>query len=193
MVEAEFLDAVSAGYEALSPEADLVVLGEMGIGNTTSASAIAAALFCGGGARFVGHGTGVDESGLKRKQTVIDAALGRHHAILDDPLRIAAALGGRELAAILGAALAARHWRSDRSTASAAAVAPLAKAPRGAPLDAMRSPVTCRPSRGIASCEELALRPLLDLGMRQRRLGRGGRRPRAPRRSRLPHRHGDLR
>ena len=62
MDEAEFLEAVSAGYEALSPEADLVVLGEMGIGNTTSASAIAAALFGGGGARFAGHGTGVDES-----------------------------------------------------------------------------------------------------------------------------------
>ncbi|MGA7458298.1 MAG: nicotinate-nucleotide--dimethylbenzimidazole phosphoribosyltransferase, partial [Methyloceanibacter sp.] len=103
MNEAEFLDAVAAGYEALSPGADLVVLGEMGIGNTSSASAIAAALFGGGGARFAGHGTGIDESGLKRKRAAIDAALARHQAILGDPLRIAAALGGRELAAILGA------------------------------------------------------------------------------------------
>ncbi|MCJ7528343.1 MAG: nicotinate-nucleotide--dimethylbenzimidazole phosphoribosyltransferase, partial [Methyloceanibacter sp.] len=73
MDEAEFLEAVAAGYEALSPEADLVVLGEMGIGNTTAASAISAALFGGGGARFAGHGTGIDERGLKRKQDVIDA------------------------------------------------------------------------------------------------------------------------
>ena len=62
MDEAEFLGAVSAGYDALSPEADLVVLGEMGIGNTTAASAIAAALFGGGGARFAGQGTGVDQA-----------------------------------------------------------------------------------------------------------------------------------
>ena len=49
MTEAEFLDAVSSGYEAVSPEADLAVLGEMGIGNTTAASAVSAALFGGGG------------------------------------------------------------------------------------------------------------------------------------------------
>ncbi len=65
MDEAEFLEAVAAGHDALSPDADLVVLGEMGIGNTTSAAAIAAALFGGGGARFAGHGTGVDEAGLE--------------------------------------------------------------------------------------------------------------------------------
>jgi nicotinate-nucleotide--dimethylbenzimidazole phosphoribosyltransferase len=172
MVEAEFLDAVSAGYEALSPEADLVVLGEMGIGNTTSASAIAAALFGGGGARFVGHGTGVDESGLKRKQTVIDAALGRHHAILDDPLRIAAALGGRELAAILGAALAARHRRIPTlldGFVCTAAVAPLAKLREGALDHALAGHMSAESGHRLL-LEELALRPLLDLGMR---LGEG--------------------
>jgi nicotinate-nucleotide--dimethylbenzimidazole phosphoribosyltransferase len=111
MDESAFLEAVSSGYDAVTPDADLLVLGEMGIGNTTVASALAAALFGGGGARFAGHGTGIDASGLERKRDAIDRALARHGAILDDPLRVAAALGGRELAALLGAALAARHAR----------------------------------------------------------------------------------
>ena len=84
----------------------------MGIGNTTAAAALAAALFGGGGARWAGRGTGVDDLGLARKQSAIDRGLARHHAArLADPLAIAAALGGRELAAILGAALAARQRR----------------------------------------------------------------------------------
>src|SRR6476469_4890512 len=86
MDEAEFLDAVAAGHKALSPAADLVVLGEMGIGNTTAAAAIAAALFGGGGARFAGRGTGVDDDGLRRKQAAIDAGLKRHQDALHDPV-----------------------------------------------------------------------------------------------------------
>src|SRR5947208_2503189 len=58
-------------------------------------------------ARWAGRGTGVDDRGLARKQAVIDRALAHHAAILADPLSVAAALGGRELAAILGATLAA--------------------------------------------------------------------------------------
>ena len=98
-------------------ESDLICLGEMGIGNTSAAAALAAALFGGGGARWAGRGTGVDDDGLQRKRSVIDCALARHAAILNDPLRIAAAFGGRELAAILGAALggaALRHSGSAR-------------------------------------------------------------------------------
>ena len=107
--EAEFIAAVATGYDAVEPERDLLCLGEMGIGNTTAASAIAAALFGGGGERWAGRGTGVDDLGLARKRDVIDRALARHAALLHDPLRIAAAFGGRELAAILGATLAARR------------------------------------------------------------------------------------
>src|SRR5947209_4299120 len=130
MDEAAFLAAVATGAEAVSPDADLVCLGEMGIGNTTSAAAIAAALFGGGGAHWAGRGTGVDHAGLARKQAVIDTALARHAAVLDDPLMIAAALGGRELAAILGAALAARRRCIPillDGFVSTAAVAPLAR------------------------------------------------------------------
>lgn len=172
MQEAEFLAAVTAGYEALSPEADLVVLGEMGIGNTTAAAAVAAALFGGGGARFAGHGTGVDEKGLARKQNVIDAALERHGAILGDPLRVAASLGGRELAAILGAALAARHLRIPvllDGFVCTAAVAPLAKLRADALDHTLAGHVSAEAGHRLL-LQELGLRPLLDLDMR---LGEG--------------------
>ena len=171
MDEAEFLDAVSSGYDALSPEADLVVLGEMGIGNTTAAAAVSAALF-GGGGRFAGHGTGIDDAGLKRKQAVIETALARHEEALGDPLRIAAALGGRELAAILGACLAARTARIPvflDGFVSTAAVAPLAKLHTGA-LDHVLAGHLSSESGHRPLLQELGLRPLLDLGMR---LGEG--------------------
>ena len=172
MTEAEFLEAVSSGYEALSPEADLVVLGEMGIGNTTAASAISAALFGGGGARFAGHGTGLDDTGLARKRDVIDQALARHYGILGEPLRVAAAFGGRELAAILGACLATRHLRIPTlldGFVCTAAVAPLVKL-RGDALDhALAGHLSAELGHRLL-LEELGLHPLLDLGMR---LGEG--------------------
>ena len=115
MDERQFLDAVAAGHGAVPAEADLLCLGEMGIGNTTAASAVAAALFGGGGARWAGRGTGVDDEGLARKRVAIDKALAQHQPVLDDPLAIAAALGGRELAAILGATLAARQQENPRA------------------------------------------------------------------------------
>src|SRR6202051_3895780 len=84
LTEQEFLLALAAGYDAVSPECDLVCLGEMGIGNTTAAAATAAALFGGGGARWAGRGTGVDEEGLERKRAVIEAALARHRGAFED-------------------------------------------------------------------------------------------------------------
>jgi nicotinate-nucleotide--dimethylbenzimidazole phosphoribosyltransferase len=172
MSEGEFLEAIGAGYEAVSPEADLLVLGEMGIGNTTAASAIAAALFGGGGGRFAGHGAGLDEAGVKRKRAVIDRALERHRDALADPLRVAAALGGRELAALLGAALAARHARIPvllDGFVCTAAVAPLSKL-RADALDHALAGHLSAESGHTFLLEELGLCPLLDLGMR---LGEG--------------------
>jgi nicotinate-nucleotide--dimethylbenzimidazole phosphoribosyltransferase len=170
--EAEFLAAVAAGADAVSTDADLVCVGEMGIGNTTAAAAIAAALFGGGGARWAGRGTGVDHAGLARKQAVIDQALARHAAVLDDPLLVAAALGGRELAAILGATLAARRRGIPvllDGFVSTAAVAPLARLN----ADAIRHAVAGHASAEAGHrrlLEALGLVPLLDLGMR---LGEG--------------------
>jgi nicotinate-nucleotide--dimethylbenzimidazole phosphoribosyltransferase len=172
MSEAEFLAAVEDGYGAVTPGADLVCLGEMGIGNTTAAAALAAALFGGGGERWAGRGTGVDAAGLARKRAVIDRSLARHAAALADPLACAATFGGRELAAILGATLAARRQRIpvllDGFVCTAAA-APLAKLHAGALDHAMAAHVSAEAGHRLL-LEQLALRPLLDLGMR---LGEG--------------------
>jgi nicotinate-nucleotide--dimethylbenzimidazole phosphoribosyltransferase len=172
MEEASFLAAVSAGYRAVRQDTDLVCLGEMGIGNTTSAAALAAALFGGDGAQWAGRGTGVDDRGLARKRAAIDKALARHAGVMGDPLLIAAALGGRELAAILGATLAARHRKIpvllDGFVCTAAA-APLAKLHPGA-LDHTQAAHVSAEAAHRALLEELKLKPLLDLGMR---LGEG--------------------
>ena len=166
--EQEFLAAVSMGYASVSPQNDLVCLGEMGIGNTTAAAAIAAALFGGGGARWAGRGTGVDEDGLARKRAAIDRALVRHAAHLNDPLRVAAALGGRELAAILGAALAARRQNIPvllDGFVCTAAVAPLAKLRGDTLAHALAGHVSAEAAHGTL-LDELALKPLVDLDMR---------------------------
>jgi nicotinate-nucleotide--dimethylbenzimidazole phosphoribosyltransferase len=168
MDEAAFLAAVATGYDAVAPDADLVCLGEMGIGNTTAAAAVAAALFGGGGGRWAGRGTGVDDAGLVRKRAVIDAGLARHAALLNDPLAVAAALGGRELAALLGAALAARRQRIPvllDGFVSTAAVAPLARL-RADALDHAQAAHVSAETAHRALLAELRLTPLLDLGMR---------------------------
>ena len=168
MTEPEFLDAVSAGYASVAPGTDLVALGEMGIGNTTSAAAIAAGLLGGDGARWVGHGTGVDDAGLRRKREVVDAALARHSDALGDPLEVARVLGGRELAAIMGAALAARVHRVPvllDGFVSTAAAAPLALVVGGG-LDHTRVAHRSAEAGHRALADALGQSPLLDLGLR---------------------------
>ncbi|HET9019902.1 MAG TPA: nicotinate-nucleotide--dimethylbenzimidazole phosphoribosyltransferase [Acetobacteraceae bacterium] len=168
MDTAGFLAAVSAGWDAVEAGTDLLCLGEMGIGNTTAAAALAAALFGGGGARWAGRGTGLDDEGLRRKQAVIDAALARHAGAIGDALAVAAALGGRELAAIMGAVLAARHHGVpvllDGFVCTAAA-APLTIAHPGALAHAWLGHVSAEAGHR-ALAERLGLEPLLDLGMR---------------------------
>jgi nicotinate-nucleotide--dimethylbenzimidazole phosphoribosyltransferase len=172
MDEAAFLAAVSAGYDAITPEADLVCLGEMGIGNTTAAAAIAAALFGGGGAHWAGRGTGVDDAGLERKRAVIDRALARHAAAIREPLMAAAAVGGRELAAILGATLAARRQRIPvlvDGFVCTAAVAPLARLRADTLAHVLAAHVSAEAGHRTL-LNELGLLPLLDLDLR---LGEG--------------------
>jgi len=166
--EAEFIAAARAGYEAVAAGCDLVCLGEMGIGNTTAAAALAAALFGGGGARWAGRGTGVDDDGLARKRGVIDRALARHASMLHDPPHVAAALGGRELAAILGAVLAARRHSIPvllDGFVSTAAAAPLIKL-RGDMLAHTLAGHVSAEAGHRALLDELHLEPLLDLDMR---------------------------
>ncbi len=169
--EAEFLDAVACGYEQVRADADLIVLGEMGIGNTTAAAALAGALF-GGGARFAGTGTGVDEAGLARKRAAIEQTLRVNANALEDPLRAAAAVGGRELAAMLGACLAARLNRIPvliDGIVSTSAVAPL-MALRADGLDHARAAHRSAEAGHGPLLDRLGMKPLLDLGMR---LGEG--------------------
>lgn len=168
MSEAAFLDAVSTGYAAVSPDTDLIALGEMGIGNTTAAAALAAALFGGTGADWAGRGTGVDDAGLGRKAAVIDEGLARHGERRDDPLGLLAALGGRELAAIFGATLAARHHRIpvmlDGFVCTAAA-APLGRLHARGLDHAIAGHVSAEAGHRRL-LEAVGLSPLLDLGMR---------------------------
>jgi len=171
MSEAELLDAIEAGAQAVQPDADLLALGEMGIGNTTSAAALCACLFDGTGADWVGRGTGVDDAGLARKARAVDLALKRH-AELSDPLAILGAVGGRELAAIFGAVLAARQRNIpvvlDGFVCTAAA-APLFKLTQGGLDHAVAGHVSAEAGHRRL-LDTLRLQPLLDLGMR---LGEG--------------------
>lgn len=109
MTEAETLDAMQQGAAAVDPEASVLLLGEMGIGNSTVAAALACAGFGGSGSEWVGPGTGSDADGKALKARVVDAGVARHKDA--QGLHMLAALGGREQAAICGAVLAARAHR----------------------------------------------------------------------------------
>jgi nicotinate-nucleotide--dimethylbenzimidazole phosphoribosyltransferase len=125
-------------------------------------------LFGGGGGRWAGRGTGVDEQGLARKQEAVDRALALHADVVGDPLGIAATLGGHELAALLGAALAARRRRIPvllDGFVCTAAVAPLARM-RADALDHTLAAHVSAEAGHRALLAELGLKPLLDLGMR---------------------------
>src|SRR5690606_12691867 len=88
-------------------DTDLLVIGEMGIGNTTVAAAVAHALLGGATADWVGRGTGVDDDGLARKRDAVAAAASRV-AEVDDPVEVLREVGGSELVAMAAAVVAAR-------------------------------------------------------------------------------------
>jgi len=166
--EAEFLAALNAGAQAVDEGTDLLIPGEMGIGGTTAASAVAAALFGGAPEDWTGRGTGVDAAGLARKAAVVAAGLARHRAALGDPLEALRRLGGREMAAIAGAVVAARHLRIPvvlDGFICASAVAPLARAAPGA-LDHCVAGHLSAEQAHARVLAALGLAPLLDLGMR---------------------------
>ena len=89
-------------------DGDLLVVGEMGIGNTTPSAAISAALAGGETAAWVGRGTGVDDAGLARKRVAVQQAV-RRIAGVTDPIEVLREVGGTELVAIPAAVVAARH------------------------------------------------------------------------------------
>jgi nicotinate-nucleotide--dimethylbenzimidazole phosphoribosyltransferase len=110
MREGEVIDALRTGWDAVDENADLLVTGEMGIGNTTSAAAIGMALFGGAAGDWTGRGTGVDDAALEAKTKVVADGVALHGGA-GDGLDVLAALGGRELAAMAGAILRARTLR----------------------------------------------------------------------------------
>ena len=111
MTPEECLFCINKGMSAVDPDADLILLGEMGIGNTTVAAALCCGLFGEEPESWVGRGTGVDDIKLAQKAGLIRTAIAKHREILDDPLSVLAILGGREQAAIFGATLQARRHR----------------------------------------------------------------------------------
>ncbi len=168
MSEADCLAAFQRGFDAVPETADLLALGEMGIANTTVAAAISAALFGNGAEQWVGPGTGLDNAGVRHKAAVVAAGLDRHQAILADPLAVLRCLGGREIAALAGATLAARLKRIpvllDGYVVTAAA-AILHALDAGALEHAVAAHRSAEPAHGVL-LQRLGKQPLLDLGMR---------------------------
>ncbi|MGH6962019.1 MAG: nicotinate-nucleotide--dimethylbenzimidazole phosphoribosyltransferase [Dongiaceae bacterium] len=112
MSEEECAKAMAYGMMAVEPGIDLLCLGEMGIANTTSAAALAHALFGGSAADWTGPGTGVAGTALQRKTEVVAAGVTLHRPAVRDSFDILWRLGGQELAAICGAVMAARLART---------------------------------------------------------------------------------
>jgi nicotinate-nucleotide--dimethylbenzimidazole phosphoribosyltransferase len=168
MSEVECLDAFNRGMAAVPPGLDLLALGEMGIGNTTAAAAISAALFGGPAAWWTGPGAGLDRHGVAHKAAVVGRALTRHAEAFRDPLEVLRRLGGREIAAMAGAVLAARAYRVpvllDGFVAGAAAAVIHALAP-DALAHVQAAHLSAEPGH-VRLLERLRLRPLLRLEMR---------------------------
>jgi nicotinate-nucleotide--dimethylbenzimidazole phosphoribosyltransferase len=163
---------IAFGMEATAGGSDLLCLGEMGIGNTTIAAAIYYALYGGKAADWVGRGTGVDDVGYQRKIVAVEKAVDLHKAHLSDPLEILRRLGGREIAAMIGAILAARLQKVpvilDGYVVTAAAA--ILHALDETALDhCLAGHVSAEGAHGQV-LKRLGLKPLLDLGLR---LGEG--------------------
>ncbi len=171
MSEAECLDALNAGAAVVGPDLNLLVLGEMGIANSTAAAALCALSLGGCGADWVGPGTGVDGAGIARKCAVVDEALVRHTGA-DSPFEILRRVGGREIVAIAGAIVAARLARVPvllDGFICCSAVAPLAAAYPDIVAHCLAGHVSAEPGHRRL-LDRLGLVPLLSLDMR---LGEG--------------------
>ncbi len=168
MNEEECARAIAYGMMAIEPGIDVLCVGEMGIANTTSAAALCLALFGGEAAWWTGPGTGVAGARLSRKVAIVAEGVARHAETVRDPLAALRCLGGHELAAIVGAVLAARLARVpvllDGFACCAAAAVLFALDPHL--LDHCRiAHVSAEPGHRRL-IERLGQRPLLDLDMR---------------------------
>jgi len=160
--------AMAYGMMAVERGIDVLCLGEMGIGNTTSAAALCCALFGGEPADWVGPGTGVSGAALEKKRQVVAAGVAHHKDAARDPFDMLAALGGLELAAIAGGVIAARLARTPvllDGFACTAAAAVLFAIDRTA-LDHCQVAHRSTEPGHLRLCALLGKQPLLDLDMR---------------------------
>jgi nicotinate-nucleotide--dimethylbenzimidazole phosphoribosyltransferase len=111
MSEEECAKAMAYGMMAVEPGIDMLALGEMGIGNTTTAAALCGGLFGGDAEMWTGPGTGVAGAAFEAKRAAVGEAIARHRPAASDPFDMLRRLGGLELAAITGAVMAARLGR----------------------------------------------------------------------------------
>jgi nicotinate-nucleotide--dimethylbenzimidazole phosphoribosyltransferase len=172
MSEAEVVAALNSGWAAVDPACDLLVVGEMGIGNTTSAAAIALALYGGDAVDWTGRGTGLADAALAHKAQIVARAVAVNDASGAGGLEILRRLGGRELAAMAGAMARARQLCIpvvlDGFICTAAAAC-LEADFAGALDHAVAGHVSAEPGHARL-LQELGKAPLLSLGLR---LGEG--------------------
>lgn len=169
-----FGEAWDAGRAAVAElKADLLILGEMGIANTTAAAAVAAVLSGGATTDWVGRGTGVDDDALERKSAAVDRARARLAGDRPmDPLEVLRQVGGAELVAIAGAVFEARTRSLPvvlDGYVVTASVLPLHVARPGALDHCVAAHLSPEPGHRRL-LKHLGLEPLLDLGLR---LGEG--------------------
>lgn len=172
MSEKECQDAISRGANAVPEQVDLLLLGEMGIGNTTAAAALCCALLGGSPASWTGPGTGLDPAGVSRKAEAVARAIDLHIKHCTHSFEALRRLGGRELAAITGAIMEARKHRIpvllDGYVCCAAALV-LEKAKAGTLDHCLAGHVSAEPAHPCL-LESMGKEPVVDLGMR---LGEG--------------------
>jgi nicotinate-nucleotide--dimethylbenzimidazole phosphoribosyltransferase len=168
MSEEECSRSIAYGMMAVEDGLDVICLGEMGIANTTSAAALCLALFGGTAQDWTGPGTGVAGSQLELKTSVVAEAVKLHAPSLEDPLEILRHLGGHELAAIVGAIIAARMARVPvilDGYATTAAAAVVHKLTDGGLDHVVVGHLSAEPAHARL-LEQIGKQPLLDLGMR---------------------------
>lgn len=172
MSEEECLAALNAGADMVAEDLDLLVLGEMGIGNSTAAAALAARSFGGTAADWVGPGTGVDSEGVARKADVVTRALAFHGSAPRSAFETLRRVGGREIAAIAGAIVRARQLRIPvllDGFICCSAIAPLAADNPAIAAHCLAGHCSAEPGHARL-LGHLGLDPILSLGMR---LGEG--------------------
>ncbi|SKB97473.1 nicotinate-nucleotide--dimethylbenzimidazole phosphoribosyltransferase [Sphingopyxis flava] len=172
MTPAECLDALNAGAAVADEGIDMIVLGEMGIANSTAAAALCARSFGGMAADWVGPGTGVDTEGVAHKVAVVQRALAVHAYAGRSAFETLRRVGGRETAAIAGATVRARQLGVPvllDGFICCAAIAPLAADNPAIADHCIAGHCSAEPGHALL-LEKLGLDPLLSLGMR---LGEG--------------------